>query len=136
MSENKYAPPLADFSSGGQHKRPIPVYLIAALCTFQVAALLYIVSSGWPQIWSAISIGAVSPITFAAGFLFPSLHFVSGMLLFFMRKAGAYGFGFYFVWSVVRLFINDRLPTTLFDFSLTTAIAAYSIWLYRRGLLK
>ena len=112
------------------------MYLIAALCAFQVAGLIYIVSSGWPRIQMAISTGAISPVTFLAGFLFPLFHFISAMLLFFMRKAGAYAFGIYFAWSVVRLFTNDRLPTTLADFALTVAITAYSVWLYRRGLLK
>lgn len=136
MTDNRYAPPLTDFSSGSQRKRPIPVYLIAAACTIQVAVLIYLVSSGWPRISLGISIGTVSPVAFVAGFIYPLFHFVSGMLLFFMRKAGAYGFGVYFAWSIVRLFTNDRIPTTLFDLALTAAITAYSIWLYRRGLLK
>lgn len=136
MTENRYAAPLTDFSSGDQHKRPIPVYLIAALCMLQVAALIYIVSKGWPQIRSAISTGAISPVAFLAGFLFPLLHFASGMLLFFMRKAGAYAFGAYLVWSIVRLFTNDRIPTTFADLALTIAITAYSVWLYRRGSFK
>lgn len=53
-----------------------------------------------------------------------------------MRKAGAYAFGLYLVWSVIRLFTKDHIPTTMFDFALTAAITAYGIWLYRRGLLK
>ncbi|WP_426165542.1 hypothetical protein [Pseudoduganella sp. R-34] len=136
MTDNLYASPRSDLSAGDQHKRPIPVYLIAALCTFQVAALIYLVSSGWRQIDLAISAGALSPVAFLAKFLFPLFHFISGMLLFFMRKAGAYAFGAYLAWSAIRLFTDAHTLTTLADFTLTVVITVYSAWLYRRGSLK
>lgn len=136
MADNLYAPPRSDLSAGDQRKRPVPVYLIAALCTFQLGALIYLVSSGWQQLDLAISTGTLSPVGFLAGFLFPLFHFTSAMLLFFMRKAGAYAFGAYLAWSVVRLFTNNHGPTTLADFALTVVITAYSVWLYRRGSLK
>lgn len=136
MSDNLYAPPRSDLSAGAQHKRPILVYLIAALCTSQVAALIYLVSSNWLQVDLAISSGALSPVAFLAKFLFPLFHFTSGMLLFFMRKAGAYAFGAYLAWSIGRLFTNALTPTMLADLALTVVITAYSVWLYRRGSLR
>jgi hypothetical protein len=136
VADNLSAPPRSDLSAGAHHKRPILVYLIAALCTFQVAALIHLVSSNWLQLDLAISSGTLSPVAFLTKFLFPLFHFTSGMLLFFMRKAGAFAFGAYLTWSVGRLFTNALTPTMLADLALTVAITAYSVWLYRRGSLR
>lgn len=127
--------PVAPVPTNWFMARPVPVYLIAALCMFQMGVIAYLTIAGWDDIQFAFVTGARSPLQFLIGYLFPLLHLAAAILLLLMRKSAAYAFSAYFLWSVARLGGPVRFPTAILDLLLTSCIVAYCWWLYRQGRL-
>jgi hypothetical protein len=61
-------------------RRPIPVWIIFALCSLQMFGILVAMSD--THYLEAINSGYVSPAHAIIGFLFPLLLFLGGLLLF------------------------------------------------------
>jgi hypothetical protein len=135
VTQNRYAAPRADFSLPKKIKRPIPVYLITIWCTLQIVGLGIFITDSWQDIRQIVYSGVESPAAFVAGLIFPALFFVSGLLLFFMRKAATYAFLAYLSWGLLKIILNGRSSPGPIDLTVTIAITLYCLWLHRRGKL-
>jgi predicted membrane protein len=144
--ENHYAPPRANLDQakndqptglrGWFSSRPIPVYLIFCLSVLQIAGIAIFTYEGRHIVSNMIETGAMSPVEFFGGLVFPMLYMVAGILLLLLRKIAAYAFSVYFVWGLGKYFGLSQSAPTIFDLILTTCIVAYCWQLYRKGRLK
>lgn len=136
MPDNLYAPPASAPVPSSQPSRTIPVYVISAWCTIQLAAVAYFMATNWQGVLMPLQMGAESLASFVAKLLFPILLFVAGIQLFLMRKAAAFSFGLYFAWSLQKLLWNPNSGLGPIDVMITTGILVYTIRLHRTGKLN
>ncbi|WP_374580106.1 hypothetical protein [Pseudoduganella sp.] len=136
MPDNLYAPPGAGFPAPKRQRRTVPVYLIAAWCAIQFAAVAYFVSHNWQSMVTLVQMGAEPMARFVGRLLFPTLLLVAGLQLFYMRKSASYFFGLYFAWSLQKVLYHPNSGLGLIDLMITTGIFIYCIRLQRAGQLN
>lgn len=117
-------------------KRPVLVWIIAALTTLQFVAIASATLENWDLLMQEVSQGTRSPVWLLGNLLYPTVLFLGGILLWQMRKPAIYVFGLYLVWSLLKA-LNTHLPgMTWLSLLLAFCMLVYSLRLKRAGLLR
>lgn len=116
-------------------RRPIPIYIISAYAILQwVAITLYMVEK-WSVFMELIRTGALAPLPFAAGFVYPFILFIGGVLVLRMRKSAIYFFGTYLALGLYKVLSQNVSFPGYVDLALVFGILVYCLRLRQQRLL-
>lgn len=114
-------------------RRPIPVWILFAWATLQLLGVLAAMKNA--HYLDAITEGFVSPVHALAGFAYPFLFFLGGVLLLFLRRAAVLMYGAYLVWGIARILAGGQWPEYL-SLAIVAGICVYCWQLIVRGTLR
>jgi hypothetical protein len=133
---NPFAPPKAPVVEprgawGWFRRRPIPVFIIAAICSLPLIAVLSAFSDQWGGYFRLMALGAMSPLMLVWRLLDPVLLCVAGVALLMLWARVAAVLFAAFLALQLRWFLFGA-PASYVGPSLALAFLAYSIWLASR----
>ena len=117
-------------------RKPIPVYIISAYCTLQWLCITFYMIGQWALFRELMRTGALAPIPFAAGFIYPLVLFAGGILLFFMRKVAVSFFVVYLLLGLQKVLTQNVSFPGRFDLALVSGILVYCLRLRHARWLK
>lgn len=117
-------------------RRPIPVHIISAYCTLQWVCITFYMIGQWALFRELMRTGALAPISFAAGFVYPLVLFMGGVLLFFMRKMAVSFFVVYLLLGLQKVLTQNVSFPGRFDLALVSGILVYCLRLRHIRWLK
>ncbi len=139
MKENPYAAPKSDAGPGKPNWlkcRPIPVFLIAALCSLQMIGTSLVIYMGRDELMQLVHTGSLTPLAFAGKLIAPLMILTAGILLLLMRKAATYTFAAYLAWVCSKFFIGTSASPGALDLVMVSCMLAYCLHLHRTGRLS
>lgn len=122
--------------NGWFNKRPIPVFIISALCTLQFVGITLALFQHWQEFFELVRSGLESPLMFIIKLLYPFFLLSAGLSLFFMRKVAIAFFGIYLVWGIGKIVVNPLNFPGYLSLALVFGVFIYCLRLRQQRLLK
>ena len=133
---NPFAPPKAPVlerqgARGWFRRRPIPVFIIAAVCGLPLIGILTDYSDQWEGYFRLIELGAMSPLTLVWRLLDPTVLCLAGIaLLLLWARIATLLFAAYL--ALRMPFLLSGAAANFFGPVLVLVFLAYSMWLAMR----
>jgi hypothetical protein len=108
-------------------RRPIPIYIICAYCTLQWVAITLFMIEKWSTFVELVRTGALAPVPFAAGFIYPLILFIAGIFLLFMRKAAVLWFALYLLLGLYKVLTQNVSFPGYIDVALIFGVLVYCL---------
>lgn len=121
-------------AASAKKKRPIAVYVIAAFCALQYTGILLAMIKNPDAVSELISIN--SPLGFAIKFSLPTILFVAGIFLFFMKIGSFYIFLIYLMLQFGKIVMHPDGFIPYISISLIVGVVIYCFRLKQSGQLS
>lgn len=117
-------------------KRPIPVFVIAALCLLQFLGVVLFIWDHWADLVEMMRRGIESPVTFLFRLVYPFLLLAAGLTLLALRKAALVFFGAYLVWGVEKIIVQTLNFPGYLSLAMVFGVLVYCLRLAKEGVLR
>ena len=115
--------------------KPIPVYVISALCILQYVGIAMAVYYNRSMVRDTLSIGGWTAMKFAGSFIYPTALFIAGVLLLRMKRWAMHFFALYLVIGVFKVVMQPLGFAPYLTLAMVVGIIVYCTRLEQRKLL-
>jgi hypothetical protein len=116
--------------------RPIPVFIITALCVLQFLGIMLYISEHWSELVDLVRRGAESPLAFVWKLVYPFLLLTAGLTLLTLRKVAILFFGAYLAWGIGKIIVHTIDFPGYLSLALVFGVLVYCLRLVKQGILR
>ncbi|WP_457425691.1 hypothetical protein [Roseateles sp. P5_E7] len=136
QSESQPTSPQPSSTTQWFNRRPIPVFIIAALCILQFLGIALYLADHWYGLLELVRTGAESPFGFVFKLVYPFFLLGAGLALLFMRKLAIVLFSIYCAWGVGKIVVQTIDFPGYVSLAMVFGVLVYCFRLQQRGLLR
>ena len=116
-------------------RRPIPVYIIFTFCTLQFVAICSTLIQGWDEVTYLVRNGVESAPVFIGKLMYPTILFLAGVALVWMKRIATYLFAVYLAIGIIRVVMQPATFAPYLSLAIIAGIVVYCFRMKQQGQL-